>query len=431
MKEVVRRNMGEAAVKAARAAGYQGAGTVEFLVEASRELAPNNFYFMEMNTRLQVEHPVTEAITGQDLVEWQFRIALGEPLPLSQHQIRFSGHAIEARLYAEDAGHGFRPQTGRITHLRLADDDARVDTGIRQGDEITSHYDPLIAKIIAHGPTREEAFRKLARALDLSWVAGCTTNLEFLRALIAHPDVKAGHVETGLIERSIASLTAQPRLTNGTIAIAALAALHLLDEMEGCDPWSALTGWRAWGEAESFVELALDEDFGPEDFAREEFVSLRAVSLGRDAFRVEWGDVSVRCTLLSRDGDRIRFDIGNRIREAAILGTGQQVSIHVEGATHTFNRPGPVTSDVDRHPPSDEISSPISGLVRAVRVSAGEAVKKGAALVIIEAMKMEHTVVAPRDATIAEVRVALGDQVDETAVMLVLKEDAGSMAASP
>ena len=434
MTEAVRRHMGEAAVKAARAAGYQGAGTVEFLVDASRALAPDNFYFMEMNTRLQVEHPVTEAITGQDLVEWQFRIALGEPLPLPQDQLRLSGHAIEARLYAEDAGHGFRPQTGRITHLRLAGDDARLDTGVRQGDEITSYYDPLIAKIIAQGPTREVALRNLARALDRSWVAGCTTNLQFLRELIAHPDVMAGAVETALIERSIASLTARPKPTNAAIAIAALAALHLLDEKDAPDPWSALAGWRAWGEADSFVELALEEVFGDEDLGREgrreELVSLRVVSMGRDAFRVEWADANVTCILLSRDGERLRFDVGNRILEAANLGTGSQICIDLEGTAYTFNRPGPTKPDTDRHSSSDEISSPISGLVRAVRVSAGDHVKKGAALVIIEAMKMEHTVLAPREATIAEVCVTLGDQVDQGATLLMLAEDACPTAAS-
>ena len=205
----MREAMGRAAVEAARAVGYVGAGTVEFIADAREGLKPDRFYFMEMNTRLQVEHPVTEAITGLDLVEWQFRVAAGEPLPVRQDDVRLDGHAVEARLYAEDPERGFLPSTGTLHALRLPDGEGiRVDAGVRAGDAVTPYYDPMIAKVIAHGATREAALDRLATALDETAVAGPQTNLAFLTALAKAPEFRAGRFDTGFIDRNLAALTA-------------------------------------------------------------------------------------------------------------------------------------------------------------------------------------------------------------------------------
>ncbi|HHC29240.1 MAG TPA: ATP-grasp domain-containing protein, partial [Rhodobacterales bacterium] len=226
MTDEMRAAMGAAAVAAAEAISYRGAGTVEFIVDGSDGLRADRFWFMEMNTRLQVEHPVTEAVTGIDLVEWQLRVASGEGLPLAQEDIHLSGHAFEARLYAENVPAGFLPATGRLTHLRF-DANARADTGVRAGDTISPHYDPMIAKIITHGSGRASALRRLAAALDRTEVGGLTTNLGFLSALCAHADFAAGRVDTGLIARDLDALVAQPDPSPAEVATAALYAAGL------------------------------------------------------------------------------------------------------------------------------------------------------------------------------------------------------------
>ncbi|NNF25292.1 MAG: ATP-grasp domain-containing protein, partial [Rhodobacteraceae bacterium] len=255
MTDAVRAAMGAAAVRAAEAIGYRGAGTVEFIADGSGPLRSDGFWFMEMNTRLQVEHPVTEAITGVDLVEWQLRVASGEGLPMGQDALAIDGHAVEARLYAEDVPAGFLPATGRIAHLDFPRG-VRVETGVRRGDAITPWYDPMIAKLVAHGRTREAALAALSRALAETRIAGLTTNLAFLRGLTEHADVRAGRVDTGLIGRDAKALSAPPRPCARSIALAALAALGLgrAGGHAGFALWAPLT-WRAdliWrGEAVS------------------------------------------------------------------------------------------------------------------------------------------------------------------------------------
>jgi 3-methylcrotonyl-CoA carboxylase alpha subunit len=239
MTAEMRAEMGAAAVRAAEAIGYAGAGTVEFIVDASDGLRPDRFYFMEMNTRLQVEHPVTEAITGVDLVEWQLRVASGEPLPAAQGDLKITGHAIEARLYAEDVPAGFLPATGRLEHLRFGEG-ARADTGVGPGDEISPWYDPMIAKLIVHGPTRTIALKQMDRALATTEVAGATTNLAFLRRLVGHGRFASGDVDTGLIEADLDALVAPPPTSAAVIARAALAAMGL----DG-DP-APLAGFSLW-----------------------------------------------------------------------------------------------------------------------------------------------------------------------------------------
>ena len=415
MTPLMRRAMGETAVRAALAVGYRGAGTVEFIADTSDGLRSDRFYFMEMNTRLQVEHPVTEAITGQDLVEWQFRVAAGEPLPKSQDELAIDGHAVEARLYAEDAGRGFIPQTGRIAYLTLADDEARVDAGVREGDDISPHYDPLIAKLITHGATRDAALSKLSRALGRSQVLGCTTNIEFLSALIAHKDVVAGNVDTGLIEREVDALTVKTKPTSTAIAIAALASLGLLRDRDGRDPWSRLVGWRAWGEAEHFVELGW----------REESVTARVIVASPSAFRVVLPEEALTCSLMQRNGDHFRFDLGKSIAEAVVIESGRQIAVILDGPAHTFTLPLRVDAKDERLPASGQLISPITGLVKIVAIAVGDHVAKGATVVVIEAMKMEYSVTAPRDGAVAELFVAAGDQVHEGVTLLNLKAEGG------
>jgi len=240
MTDEMRAAMGQAAVRAAEAINYSGAGTVEFIVDASDGLRADRFWFMEMNTRLQVEHPVTEAITGVDLVEWQLRVASGEPLPARQQDLHIAGHAFEARLYAEDVPAGFLPATGRLTHLAFAPD-CRADTGVRAGDVISPWYDPMIAKVIVHGPTRAIALARLARALEQTEVAGSVTNLAFLGALARHPGFGAGDVDTGLIARDLETLVFAPAPTPAVTALAVLAAVGLqAGQGDGFALWAPL-----------------------------------------------------------------------------------------------------------------------------------------------------------------------------------------------
>ncbi|MBK8458396.1 MAG: ATP-grasp domain-containing protein [Phyllobacteriaceae bacterium] len=255
MSRAVRAAMTSAAVKAAQAIGYQGAGTIEFIADGSGPLDPARFWFMEMNTRLQVEHPVTEMVTGVDLVEWQLRVAAGEKLPLAQDDIRLDGHAFEARLYAEDASRGFLPATGALHHLALPSAaHLRIETGVRPGDTVTPFYDPMIAKIVAHGPDRTTALTRLAEALEETQVAGCTVNAGFLAALARDADFAAGRVDTGLIARKQAALTTIPEPAEAQIASAALAASGLYAGGGG-DPWDALAGYAHFGAMARRVEI--------------------------------------------------------------------------------------------------------------------------------------------------------------------------------
>ena len=411
----LQRAMSEAAVTCARASGYRGAGTVEFIVDISEGLRPDRFYFMEMNTRLQVEHPVTEAITGLDLVEWQFRVAAGEPLPRSQEQLTIVGHAIEARVYAEDVTRNFLPATGRLTRLRWPDDEVRVDTGVREGDEIGPFYDSMIAKLVVHGSSRQEALSKMLRGLGNSRVMGCATNIDFLSALARHPDVIEGNVDTRLIEREFKVLTVETKPTDIATAIAALAALGLLTEPSDPDPWSRLTAWRAWGEAEHFARLAW----------RDNRIDAHVVSLGPKAFRVTLPAAAITCSLISREGDHLILGFGDRIVKAEIADAGREIGVFLDDTMHTFTLPDPSEVGADGGPRSNNIVSPITGIVRSVSVEPRRRVLKGEALIMIEAMKMEYTLTAPRDIVITEVLVRAGDQVHEGAVLLKLADEVG------
>ena len=401
MTPEMRAAMGQAGVRAAEAIGYCGAGTVEFIVDGSDGLRPDRFWFMEMNTRLQVEHPVTEAITGVDLVEWQLRVAAGEALPCAQEDLTISGHAFEARLYAEDVPKGFLPATGTLSHLAFPPG-ARSDTGVRPGDAISPWYDPMIAKIITHGATRDVALRQMERALSHTEVAGSVTNLAFLRALTRHEGFAAGAVDTGLIERDLEALVAEPVACSRARSLAALAALDLHragSDVEGFTLWRPLRQNVAFG-------------YRGEDLAAE----IETLAPGR--FRVAIADA---VHLVDRDGDRWRIDGGPVA--ANVVRHGQGVSVFW-GNAYGFDLIDPLEVASETGAGAGVIEAPMPGLVKAVFVKSGQAVAQGDRLAILEAMKMEHTLSAGRDGVVEEVLAAAGAQVEAGAALIKLEDEA-------
>ncbi len=401
----MRAAMGEAAVRAAAAIGYEGAGTVEFLVDASDGLRTDRFYFMEMNTRLQVEHPVTEAITGVDLVEWQIRAAAGEKVVPAQDDLEFFGHAFEARIYAEDAANNFMPATGRLERLTMPEGLARVDTGVREGDTVTAHYDPMIAKVTVHGRTREAALAKLRTALDATRIAGTVTNVAFLRALAVDADFAAGDVDTGLIERGIDRLAPVAVVPPEAVVLAALTAMGLPGKA-GDDPWDSLSGFRAWGVAQQAVTIMRNGE--PVE------ASVRVHGPGR--YGVKIGD-AVRDVMFGAEG-RVEID-GRRIRAETLWRDGD-ILVMLDERALRFSTVDPLAVAAGAGPGGDAVTAPMPGVVRQVSAAAGDAVTAGQILAVMEAMKMEQSLKAPRDGTVAEVLVAEGDQVADGDVLVRL-----------
>ncbi|MGI9512042.1 MAG: acetyl/propionyl/methylcrotonyl-CoA carboxylase subunit alpha [Anderseniella sp.] len=411
MTDEMRDAMGDAAVKAAKAIGYSGAGTVEFIVDGSDGLRPDRFWFMEMNTRLQVEHPVTEAITGLDLVELQLRVAASEPLPFEQADLAINGHAFEARLYAEDVPKGFLPAIGTLDHLRFSGS-ARNDTGVREGDEITPHYDPMIAKVIVHGRSRDEALAKMRAALADTRIAGTVTNKAFLSALCRHDGFSQGDVDTGLIERDLAQLVHEGKTPILAQAVAAIAVLGLAGDPDQADPWRSLPGWRLWGAAQNFVKLVQ----GSAVFDLR--VSLRN---SRD-FKVSSQTDTINVSLVQRTPGRMIVDgHAQPMRFAVSEASGRvaHVTVFLDGDTFVFDVPDGVT-DAGDVASGDDVRAPMPGLVKQVRVKTGQQVSKGEALTVLEAMKMEHTLIAARDGTVGEIYVSDGDQVSDGDLLVSL-----------
>ncbi|WP_104019170.1 acetyl/propionyl/methylcrotonyl-CoA carboxylase subunit alpha [Roseovarius nitratireducens] len=400
MTPEMRAAMGQAAVRAAEAIGYTGAGTVEFIVDGSEGLRPDRFWFMEMNTRLQVEHPVTEAITGVDLVEWQLRVAAGEGLPLRQEDLAITGHAFEARLYAEDVPKGFLPATGRLTHLAFPDG-ARADSGVRAGDEISPFYDPMIAKLVTHGPSRAVALRRMARALERTEVAGTVTNLAFLGALARHAGFAAGDVDTGLIARDIDALVVPPAPGPREIALAAVAGLGLMHEA----PPEA--GFALWQPLERTVTLL---------HAGEEIV-LRLATLSAEAHDVTVDGV---CVAVRRVEGQWRLD-GSFAPQVAV--DGARITVFAQYGLR-FELVDPLAREGAAGGDAALVEAPMPGLVKAVLARAGQTVNKGDRLAVLEAMKMEHSLLAARDGVVGEVLVAAGDQVSAGAALIRLEEEA-------
>jgi 3-methylcrotonyl-CoA carboxylase alpha subunit len=400
MTGAMREAMGAAAVQAAKAIGYSGAGTVEFIVDGSRGLRLDGFWFMEMNTRLQVEHPVTEEITGQDLVEWQLLVASGEPLPRLQKELVISGHAFEARLYAEDASRGFLPAIGTLTHLGFPPG-VRADTGVRAGDTISPWYDPMIAKIVVRGPTRATALGALARALEETRVAGSVTNLGFLARLARQPDFVAGRVDTGLIERHLEALTAPRAPSPEALAVAALAAEGLLER------GGPLAGFALWAPLARITALE----------AAGERHAVRLAVLGPARFEADGRTLDVTGW---RDGE-LALVIDGQPRRFGVAVAGATVTVFEGAEAQVFTVPDPLAGGTEHHAGGDDIRAPMPGLVKHLAARPGAAVAKGDVLVVLEAMKMEHSLAAPRDGVVAEVMVAAGAQVTDGTIILALE----------
>ena len=404
MTAEMREAMGQAGVLAAEAIGYSGAGTVEFIVDGSGGgtggLHPDHFWFMEMNTRLQVEHPVTEEITGVDLVEWQLRVASGESLPAQQSDLTFTGHAFEARIYAEDVPKGFLPATGTLTHLDFPED-ARIDSGVRCGDTISPWYDPMIAKVTVHGPTRGAALRKLERALRWTDVGGTVTNVSFLSVLSAQPDFMAGNMDTGLIDRELDTLTPAPVACTKARSIAALVALGLNDGAgdEG--------GFTLWGPLGWDVTLT----------HHDETIEARVLAEGPESFTVALSDVTHQVS--RRDGT---WWVDATKVQARVSHVGHDVTVFW-GNGYRFTVPDPLDRDADAAGDGNVIEAPMPGLVKAVFAEAGQAVSEGDRLAILEAMKMEHSLLAARDGIVAEVLTEAGAQVEAGAALVRLEEE--------
>ncbi|WP_321895197.1 acetyl/propionyl/methylcrotonyl-CoA carboxylase subunit alpha [Paraburkholderia heleia] len=421
LEDEVRRAMGEAAVAAARAVHYEGAGTVEFIMTGA------DFYFMEMNTRLQVEHPVTEMVTGLDLVEWQLRVAAGEPLPLGQAQLSITGHALEARIYAENPARGFLPSTGTLKHLRMPQGvefrlgdagrraSVRIDSGVREGDTITPFYDPMIAKLIVHGATREDALARMKRALEACEVVGPHTNVEFLQRLVTCEPFAGADLDTGLIERNHDALfTPQHKPVREALALACAALLGREGgAAHGASPWHALSHWRlnsgfaqslSWRDVESDTAftVAHTHDGGEETLAYAGHVGRYTWwrGGGADEYGATLGETRVTGRVFI-DGDVFHvFCLGT-----AMAFEWQNLLAHAADAEHGEGR----------------LTAPMPGKVIAVLVEPGAVVEKGAPLIVMEAMKMEHTIGAPAAGKVTEVLYGVGDQVADGAQLLVLE----------
>ncbi|MGQ0656455.1 MAG: acetyl-CoA carboxylase biotin carboxylase subunit [Betaproteobacteria bacterium] len=412
MTEARRREMGEAALAAARAIGYVSAGTVEFIAEQD-----GRFYFMEMNTRLQVEHPVTEMVTGLDLVEWQLRVAAGERLPKLQNELALSGHAIEARIYAEDPQRDFLPQMGRIAHLAFPAD-ARIDSGVETGAEITPWYDPMLAKLIVHGASRAEALARLRQALAQTEIAGVQSNLRFLQRVAASRAFDDADLDTGLIERNAAELH-RPEGAPSVRVLAALAFAELADEERAArehaaastdphSPWHRVDGWRL--NQASHHEVT--------------FVGGEARHVARIDFRgsertltVDGRDYALYGESLGDGRVQVRLD-GEAFKARAVR-TGNDWHVFCDGEHRVFALEDPFAG-LEADTRAGSLAAPMPGKVIQVLVKTGAKVSKGDALLVLEAMKMEHTITAPADGVVQEIHYGAGEQVLEGAELITL-----------
>ncbi len=418
MTPELRQQMGLAAVAAAKAVNYVGAGTVEFIVEQAAYDQPESmrFYFMEMNTRLQVEHPVTEAITGLDLVEWQLRVASGEPLPLQQDQIRMQGHAIEARICAENPDNNFLPATGTLAVYRKPQavsferGNVRFDDGVREGDTISPFYDSMVAKLIVHGDTREQALARLDAALAQTHIVGLNTNVQFLRHVVRSDAFATAKLDTALIQRESDVLFRQDPV--GVQAAAAAVVAHTLaaeQALAGTDPFSRRDGWQSHGVTRRRFEL---------DYAGD---SLQAVlTYGRDGMTLQVGEGAAAPLSFTVQGDGLWVQHAERLHS----------TVHWQGeVAHVFTPRGaariglldPLAHAGEAAIEGGRLTAPMPGKVVSFAVKAGDKVKAGQPLAVMEAMKMEHTIAAPHDGTVAELLYAPGDQVTEGAELLKLQ----------
>ena len=472
-----RRAMGEAAVAAAKAVGYVGAGTVEFIANQD-----GSFYFMEMNTRLQVEHPVTEMITGTDLVAWQLRVASGEPLPMTQDQLAINGHAIEARIYAENPEKGFLPSIGTLRHLRVpagvefglggvvqglnvaavagggagslppsrprgtglhasaaaqagdmspafpatpplkgegevrpASGLVRIDSGVREGDAISPFYDPMIAKLIVWASDRETALIRMSQALAEYEIVGLASNTAFLKRLVESKPFASADLDTGLIERNQEELFPAPQ--PAAIDALALAAGALLDSERSCtqsstDPWADTTGWRMNGTLRRTL-----------DFADEAHAYPVQIAYVQNGWTIAHRDAASKMTIIGRDANGLMIKLDNETVHGNVVRDGDVFHVFAGGMHHVLNYNDPMAHAGEAEADGGRLTAPMPGKIVAVLASKGGAVEKGAPLLIMEAMKMEHTIAAPVNGVVEDVLYAVGDQVAEGAQLLVFKPD--------
>lgn len=414
--------MGEAAVNAARAVGYVGAGTVEFIANQD-----GSFYFMEMNTRLQVEHPVTEMITGTDLVEWQLRVAFGEPLPKKQDELAIHGHSIEARVYAENPEKGFLPSIGTLRHMDVPQAVAfelgadgvnpaavRVDSGVREGDAISPFYDPMIAKLIVWGADRTQALARMSQALAEFRIVGLATNIAFLKRLVDGHAFSSADLDTGLIERNNATLF--PPALPAPLGALALAALALTDSetkhgaANDADPWSQARGWRMNGDYRRVLS-----------FADEHGAYRLGLTYRHDAWDIEEGGQRQRVELVSKHGAELAVRVGDTALHGCVRRDGDVFHVFTGGRHFTLTYNDPMAHAGEIEAAGGRLTAPMPGKVVAVLVQSGKEVKQGEPLVIMEAMKMEHTIAAPSDGLVEEVLYQVGDQVADGAPLLAFK----------
>jgi 3-methylcrotonyl-CoA carboxylase alpha subunit len=396
--------MGDAAVRAADAIDYRGAGTVEFIMDEH-----GGFYFMEMNTRLQVEHPVTEWITGQDLVEWQLKVAAGEPLPCEQKELHIHGHAFEARVYAENPTREFLPSTGTLTHVSfpVQDGHVRVDAGVQTGDAISVHYDPMIAKVITWGSDRRSALEHLHEALSDTRVAGVQTNIEFLLDVLEQQDVIDGRADTHFVEKHLDELI---RLEPAPPMVLVLATLHEIASLErqrkrhrDSDPFSAVDGWRP--------NLSSEFRFEYTDHVQKHECRL---VFDTEVARVIVDEQTYHVSGELEDDGRLAATIDGVKCDAFVVHQARRLDVFFNGRHYGLDRHADVVTDAAQAD-TGRITAPMPGKITAVSVKPGDQVQRGAVLLVLEAMKMEHSIAAPRDGTIDRIPYQVGDTVAEGA----------------
>ncbi len=413
-----RAQMGEAAVAAAKAVGYVGAGTVEFIAEQD-----GRFYFMEMNTRLQVEHPVTEAITGQDLVAWQLRVAAGEPLPLKQAELRMQGHAIEARICAENPEAGFLPATGALKvarwpeHVSFERGDVRIDSGVGEGDEISPFYDSMVAKLIVWGEDRGQALARLDAALRDTHIVGLQTNVAFLRRCAATASFAGADLDTGLIEREKEQLFGQPGLSLALSAAAVVA--HTLAEeatRESPDPWSRADGWRLYGASARRFELEFNGEHHTVLLSRHHQGGMHLTVAGE----------AIPFAVISQGLSAHELLLGSGLAQQRVTvktyKVGEQVTVFAAGGSAVLTEVDVIAHAGEGGGEGGRLTAPMPGKMVAFLAQPGDSVSKGQPLAVMEAMKMEHTIAAPRDGVVAELLFAVGDQVGDGAELLRLEQ---------
>ena len=423
MGEAMRKAMGEAAVAAARAVGYVGAGTVEFIADASQGLREDAFYFMEMNTRLQVEHPVTEMITGQDLVAWQFRVAAGEPLPMAQDALAINGHAVEARLYAEDPANGFLPSTGTLHLLDLPENagSVRVDSGVAQGGAVSRFYDPMIAKVIAWAEDRETAIASLERAMADTHVAGVKTNAGFLARILGTTAFRGGDIDTGFIDAHGDALVPGDRDAEALSLGVAAWLRHLAEARraqsslagEPGSPWVDMSGWQMGPPRASRLHLDVNGAARVFDVTTDGEVAV--------AFPGDDSGDTVTLSALTFDGGRVCALSGERTLSGRVAAAGATVYLVIEGRQFEIAATDLLDRDLEGGAAGGLVRAPMSGKVLSVAVNPGEPVARGDRLAVVEAMKMEHTLAAGADGTVKEVNATAGDQVEEGRILIVVE----------